>query len=171
MAAPLLCCSLLRNNKKGLSIDSTSHCGRVSSRCCMSSRIPDRRRRRGPSARRGARIPISRRRSTPPSYGDTILLRAGQTFVGHYTLRAKSGSGVIVDPQRRRRERVCPGDGTRLVPVDARRQHAAVARWPASSAGAAPTRPRRCCAPTPAPTATSSGSSTSTACRTWDTRR
>ena len=30
------------------------------------------------------------------SYGDTILLRAGETFVGHYRLRAKSGTGVIV---------------------------------------------------------------------------
>ena len=30
------------------------------------------------------------------AFGDTILLRAGQTFVGHYTLRVKSGSGVIV---------------------------------------------------------------------------
>ena len=30
------------------------------------------------------------------AYGDTILLRAGETFVGHYTLRLKSGSGVIM---------------------------------------------------------------------------
>jgi hypothetical protein len=27
--------------------------------------------------------------------GDTILLRAGETFVGHYWLKRKSGTGVI----------------------------------------------------------------------------
>src|SRR5215216_3484694 len=30
------------------------------------------------------------------AFGDTILLRAGETFVGHYTLRVKPGTGVIV---------------------------------------------------------------------------
>ena len=37
-----------------------------------------------------------RRRSTRRRTATSILLRAGQTFVGHYTLRAKAGTGVIV---------------------------------------------------------------------------
>ena len=49
------------------------------------------------------------------AYGDTILLRAGQTFVGHYTLRAKSGSGVIVI-RSDAADSGLPPAGTRLVP-------------------------------------------------------
>ena len=49
------------------------------------------------------------------SYGDTILLRAGQTFVGHYTLRAKSGSGVIVIRSDAPDANLPPA-GARLVP-------------------------------------------------------
>jgi hypothetical protein len=49
------------------------------------------------------------------AYGDTILLRAGQTFVGHYTLRAKSGSGVIVI-RSDAADSSLPPQGTRLVP-------------------------------------------------------
>ena len=49
------------------------------------------------------------------AYGDTILLRAGQTFVGHYTLRAKSGSGVIVI-RSDAADSTLPPAGTRLVP-------------------------------------------------------
>ena len=48
-------------------------------------------------------------------YGDTILLRAGQTFVGHYTLRAKSGSGVIVI-RSDAADSGLPPAGRRLVP-------------------------------------------------------
>ena len=49
------------------------------------------------------------------SYGDTILLRAGETFVGHYTLRAKSGTGVIVI-RGDAADSGLPGAGVRLVP-------------------------------------------------------
>jgi hypothetical protein len=49
------------------------------------------------------------------AYGDTILLRAGQTFVGHYTLRAKSGSGVIVI-RSDAADSTLPPAGARLVP-------------------------------------------------------
>jgi hypothetical protein len=49
------------------------------------------------------------------AYGDTILLRAGQTFIGHYTLRAKSGSGVIVIRSDAADANLPPA-GTRLVP-------------------------------------------------------
>ena len=49
------------------------------------------------------------------AYGDTILLRAGQTFVGHYTLRAKSGTGVIVI-RSDAADSGLPAAGTRLVP-------------------------------------------------------
>jgi hypothetical protein len=49
------------------------------------------------------------------AFGDTILLRAGQTFVGHYTLRAKPGSGVIVI-RGDAADSTLPGAGARLVP-------------------------------------------------------
>lgn len=50
-------------------------------------------------------------------FGDVILLRAGETFTGHFTLRVKSGTGSIeirsdADPAR------LPGAGQRLVPSD-----------------------------------------------------
>lgn len=50
------------------------------------------------------------------AYGDTILLRAGQTFVGHYTLRAKSGTGVIII-RSDAPDSSLPAAGTRLVPA------------------------------------------------------
>jgi hypothetical protein len=49
------------------------------------------------------------------AYGDTILLRAGETFVGHFRLRAKSGTGVIVIRGDAPASEL-PGDGERLVP-------------------------------------------------------
>ena len=49
-------------------------------------------------------------------YGDVILLRAGQTYRGHYVLRAKSGSGVI--EIRSDASSGLPPAGTRLVPSD-----------------------------------------------------
>ena len=49
------------------------------------------------------------------AYGDTILLRAGATFVGHYTLRAKSGSGLIVI-RSDAADSDLPAAGVRLVP-------------------------------------------------------
>jgi hypothetical protein len=49
------------------------------------------------------------------SFGDTILLRAGQTFVGHFRLRAKSGTGVIVIRGDAPASDL-PDDGVRLVP-------------------------------------------------------
>ena len=49
------------------------------------------------------------------SFGDTILLRAGETFVGHFKLRAKSGTGVIVIRGDAAATDL-PGNGVRLVP-------------------------------------------------------
>jgi hypothetical protein len=49
------------------------------------------------------------------SYGDVILLRAGETFVGHFTLRVKAGSGVIVI-RSDAADAELPGPGVRLVP-------------------------------------------------------
>src|SRR5687768_14272379 len=49
------------------------------------------------------------------SYGDIILLRAGETFVGHFRLRAKPGTGVIVIRGDAPASEL-PGDGVRLVP-------------------------------------------------------
>ena len=49
------------------------------------------------------------------AYGDTILLRAGQTFVGHFILRAKPGSGVITIRSDAPNADL-PAAGTRLVP-------------------------------------------------------
>ncbi len=49
------------------------------------------------------------------SFGDTILLRAGQTFVGHYTLVAKAGTGVIVI-RSDAPDADLPATGVRLVP-------------------------------------------------------
>lgn len=51
------------------------------------------------------------------SYGDVILLRAGETFVGHYILRAKSGTGWI-EIRSDAPESDLPAAGTRLVPSD-----------------------------------------------------
>jgi hypothetical protein len=50
-------------------------------------------------------------------YGDTILLRAGETFVGHYTLPAKSGSGWITIRSDAADSQL-PQAGTRLIPSD-----------------------------------------------------
>jgi hypothetical protein len=49
-------------------------------------------------------------------YGDTILLRAGQTFVGHYKLRAKSGTGWITIRSDASVAQLPPA-GTRLIPA------------------------------------------------------
>ena len=49
------------------------------------------------------------------AYGDVILLRAGETYVGHFTLRAKSGSGWI-DIRGDAPDAMLPPAGTRLVP-------------------------------------------------------
>jgi hypothetical protein len=49
------------------------------------------------------------------SLGDTILLRAGETFVGHFKLRAKSGTGVIVIRGDAPASEL-PATGERLVP-------------------------------------------------------
>lgn len=48
--------------------------------------------------------------------GDTILLRAGQTFIGHYTLKAKSGSSTSYITIKSDATSGLPGDGIRLVP-------------------------------------------------------
>ena len=49
------------------------------------------------------------------AFGDTILLRAGETFVGHFKLRAKSGTGVIVIRGDAAASEL-PANGERLVP-------------------------------------------------------
>ena len=51
------------------------------------------------------------------AYGDVILLRAGQTFTGHYTLRAKSGTGTILIRSDASDSQL-PGATVRLVPSD-----------------------------------------------------
>jgi hypothetical protein len=51
------------------------------------------------------------------AFGDTILLRAGQTFVGHYILRVKSGTGTIII-RSDASDSLLPGSTTRLVPAD-----------------------------------------------------
>ena len=48
-------------------------------------------------------------------FGDTILLRAGQTYTGHYTLRVKSGTGSIVI-RSDAADTNLPGATARLVP-------------------------------------------------------
>jgi hypothetical protein len=48
-------------------------------------------------------------------FGDTILLRAGQTYVGHYKLRAKAGTGWITIRSDASAS-LLPPPGTRLVP-------------------------------------------------------
>src|SRR5215211_5660796 len=48
--------------------------------------------------------------------GDTILLRAGQTFIGNYVLRAKSGTTTIVI-RSDAPDTSFPGAGVRLVPA------------------------------------------------------
>jgi hypothetical protein len=50
-------------------------------------------------------------------FGDTILLRAGQTFVGHFVLRAKTGTGTIVI-RSDASDASLPAAGERLVPSD-----------------------------------------------------
>ena len=50
-------------------------------------------------------------------FGDTILLRAGETYVGHYTLPAKSGSGWITIRSDASVASL-PQPGVRLVPSD-----------------------------------------------------
>ena len=50
------------------------------------------------------------------SFGDTILLRAGETFIGHYTLPAKAGSGLIVI-RGDAPDADLPDAGERLVPA------------------------------------------------------
>jgi hypothetical protein len=50
-------------------------------------------------------------------YGDTILLRAGETFTGHYILRAKSGTGWI-EIRSDAADASLPRAGVRLVPSD-----------------------------------------------------
>ncbi len=50
-------------------------------------------------------------------FGDTILLRAGQTYVGHYKLRAKAGTGWITIRSDASAS-LLPAPGTRLVPSD-----------------------------------------------------
>jgi hypothetical protein len=51
------------------------------------------------------------------AFGDTILLRAGETYAGHYLLRAKSGTGVI-EIRSDAPAANLPPDGVRLVPSD-----------------------------------------------------
>lgn len=48
--------------------------------------------------------------------GDTILVRAGQTFTGHYTLRNKSTSSTSYITIKSDATSGLPGDGVRLVP-------------------------------------------------------
>ena len=48
--------------------------------------------------------------------GDTILLRAGETFIGNYILRAKSGTAEIVIRSDAPSSSL-PGAGVRLVPA------------------------------------------------------
>lgn len=50
-------------------------------------------------------------------FGDVILLRAGQTYVGHFRLRVKSGSGVI-QIRSDAPDASLPAAGERLVPGD-----------------------------------------------------
>lgn len=50
------------------------------------------------------------------AFGDTILLRAGQTFVGHYRLRAKSGTGWITIRSDASAS-LLPAAGVRLIPA------------------------------------------------------
>jgi hypothetical protein len=50
-------------------------------------------------------------------YGDTVFLRAGETFVVHLVLRAKSGTGWI-DIRSDAADSVLPAAGVRLVPND-----------------------------------------------------
>jgi hypothetical protein len=50
-------------------------------------------------------------------FGDVILLRAGQTYVGHFRLRVKSGTGVI-QIRSDAPDSALPAPGERLVPGD-----------------------------------------------------
>src|SRR3954471_17530799 len=49
--------------------------------------------------------------------GDTILLRAGETFVGNFVLPAKPGSGLPIVIRSDAADAILPGDGIRLVPT------------------------------------------------------
>src|SRR5262245_44623254 len=48
--------------------------------------------------------------------GDTILLRAGETFIGNFVLPAKGGSGESILIRSDAPDGALPPDGTRLVP-------------------------------------------------------
>lgn len=61
------------------------------------------------------------------AFGDTILLRAGETFVGHFRLRAKSGTGVIVIRGDAPASEL-PGPGVRLVPSTRPNGNTAISR-------------------------------------------
>jgi hypothetical protein len=49
--------------------------------------------------------------------GDTILLRAGETFVGNYVLRAKPASAAFITIRSDAPDSGLPADGVRLVPA------------------------------------------------------
>ena len=51
------------------------------------------------------------------AFGDVILLRAGQTYIGHFTLRAKSGTGTITI-RSDASDTSFPAAGHRLIPSD-----------------------------------------------------
>lgn len=50
------------------------------------------------------------------SPGDTIRLRAGETFVGHFVLRAKPASSSFIEIRSDASDSVLPAEGVRLVP-------------------------------------------------------
>src|SRR6185369_7660576 len=49
--------------------------------------------------------------------GDTILLRAGETFVGNFVLPAKAGNGLPILIRSDAADTTLPKDGVRLVPA------------------------------------------------------
>ena len=61
------------------------------------------------------------------AFGDVILLRAGETFVGHFTLRKKTGSGIIIIRGDAAAGEL-PGAGVRLVPSPRQGSNTAVNR-------------------------------------------
>ena len=65
------------------------------------------------------------------SPGDTILLRAGQTFVGHFILRAKSASSTsYITIRSDAAASDLPADGVRLVPSDRSGSNTSVSKLP-----------------------------------------
>ena len=92
-------------------------------------RQPDRRRRRARSAPSGCAYTDLQAAIDAAAFGDTILLRAGETFVGHYTLRAKPGSGVIVI-RSDAADSGLPAAGARLVPSTRRAATRRCHSWP-----------------------------------------